>query len=148
RHEPCLNFTGDLQIALHGDFVSQLQSQQEQEKQRREELKSDFKMRIVGKVELKSRENQQEERDQEDDTQRRRKLVKQGKKEAFGNVQGSVPPRKFVDFVPIDVAAIESVASARICTELGPKFIEPTAFADTAPEICVLWARRRSRVGR
>src|SRR5260370_37455276 len=53
----------------------------------------------------------------------------------FGDVERAAPARKFVDFFPIDVAAIETVAGARVGHELRPQIINLAAFTDALPEL-------------
>ena len=120
-----MDFAGNLQIALHDDFVGELESKQKKEKQGGEELVVGF---LTGK-------KKQGERDEEKNAARGGKLVQKRPEKLADNGPRPLPAGELADFAPLDVLAVEAVGGARVGGKLGPKIFDGAAFADTLPEV-------------
>src|SRR5258706_15933106 len=72
-------------------------------------------------------------------------LEQQGPEKLFRNMERATPARKFLDFVPIDIAAVKAVAGARVRRKLRPQIFNLPTFADALPEIAHVRAEMLAR---
>ncbi len=112
-------------------------SRDNRRRKRRAETNSKLKSRAIWLpyVKFDAGNKKQGEGDKQEDAARRRELVQQRPEKLFDNRPRPLPARKFADFVPIDVFAVEAVAGARVGGKLRPKIFDGAAFADTLPEV-------------
>src|SRR3984957_3247750 len=134
-HEPGLDFAGDFEVALHGDFVGELQRKKEQKEQSGEKFVFDFDGVVVAGLPVESGKEHEAQGEEKEDAAGRGELVHHGPEELFSDGQGALPGRELVDFVPVDVLAVEAVARAGIGGELRPEVVDLAVFADALPEI-------------
>src|SRR6202030_3276964 len=85
--------------------------------------------------------------DEEKDAAGRGELVHHGPEELLGDGEGALPDRELVDFVPVDVLAVEAVAGAGVGGELRPEVVDAAAFADSLPEFAETGMGRWMRFG-
>lgn len=143
RNEPGLNFAGDFQVALHGDFIGEFEGEQKKKDQRGKQFEIEFEVDLVTEVELHAGHDKKNERDDHENAAYGSELVEHGLEEFPGDAEGTSPAREFVYVVPIDVFAIEAVAGASVRGKLGPEILKIAALADALPEV----AEAREGVG-
>src|SRR5205814_4947553 len=113
RYQPGLNLPRDFQVALHRDLVSQFQRKQQDEEQNGDHFEV-----LLG---IDGRQRQHDESDEQKDAPGGRHFQKQRPEKLPRYVKRPAPGRKLVNFFPVDVAVIETVAGARVGGELRPE---------------------------
>jgi len=123
-------------------------SRERRRRKRRAERNSAFFYGVVGtELELDSGKKKQCQSNEEQDAAGRGELVDHGPEELLDNGIGALPVRELVDFVPVDVFAVEAVAGAGVGGELRPEVVDAAAFADALPEVAEPGKWRWSRFG-
>jgi len=148
RDEPGLDFASDFEVALHGDFVGELEGEKQEEDHRGNKFGLDLDGIARTELEFYSGKYKEYQSDKEKNPARRRELTHHGPEELLGDAEGAFPSRELVDFVPVDVFAVEAVAGASVGGELLPEVVDVAAFADALPENPEASGRGGTRLGR
>ncbi len=134
-NEPGLDFASDFEIALHRDLVGEFEGEKKEEEKRGEKFVFDFDGVVVTDLPVESRNEKQAHGGEEQDAAGRSELVHHCPEELLDYGEGALPARELVDFVPIDVLAVEAIAGAGVGGELRPEVVDAAAFADALPEV-------------
>ena len=134
-NEPSLDFAGDFEVALHGDFVGELEGEEKEKEKRSEELVLEFDSIVVDDLETETRGSEQAKGNEEQHAAGRGEFVHHGPEKLLDYGKRAPPAREFVYFVPIDILAVEAVAGAGVGGELRPEVVDATAIADALPKV-------------
>src|SRR6266852_1606733 len=127
RNEPGLNFAGDFEVALHGDFVGELERKEQKEKKSGEEFRFDFDG-VVAELKSDTGEKKQKQRDEKKNAAGGSELVHQGPEKLVEDVERPAPTGELLNLFPVDVLAVETEAGAGVGCELGPQVVDGAAF--------------------
>ena len=145
--EPCLDFAGDFEVALHGDLVSEFEGEKQKKDQGGENFGFDFDA-VVAELELNPRKDKQDQGDEDEDAAGGSELIHHGPEEIQGDTEGALPRGELVNFVPVEILAVEAVAGAGIGGELAPEIVDAATFADALPESAEAGLWNGTKVGR